>query len=297
MNSRGFALFAVFMVQLLYGLNYTIAKTVMNENYIKPFGFVLLRVFCATILFWVFSLFFPKERIENKDFIKLVVAAIFGVVINMLTFFKGLEFTSPIHASAIMTITPIVILILSAYFLKEKITALKIFGVAIGLAGALILTIYGKSVRAGDNIPLGNLLVFLNAVSYSIYVILIKKLTAKYHPFSFIKWLFLFGFILLIPFGYQELAAVQWHTFTPYVTFSVLFVIIGATFGTYLLNPLALNKLKASTIGIFIYLQPVIAGLFALVVGADFIDSIKIGAMLLIFVGVYLVTIKSKKTA
>ena len=126
-------------------------------------------------------------------------------------------------------------------------------------------------------------------------MILIKKLTAKYHPFTFIKWLFLIALIILIPIGYNELDAVEWQTFTPYTTFSVLFVIIGATFGTYLFNPLALNKLKASTVGIFIYLQPVIAGLFAISMGADFIDSMKIGAMFIIFLGVYLVTKKPKK--
>lgn len=283
------------MVQLLYGLNYTIAKAVMNENYIKPFGFVLLRVAGATVLFWLLSLIVPQQKIEKKDFIKLFAAALFGVVINMLFFFKGLEFTSPIHASAIMTIVPVIILILSAYVLKEKITSLKIVGIVLALCGALALTIYGKSVRTGDNVPLGNLLIFLNAISYSIYVILIKKLTAKYHPFSFIKWLFLFGLIVLIPFGYSELQEVQWQWFTPYITFSVLFVILGATFGTYLLNPLALNKLKASTVGIFIYLQPVIAGLFAITMGADNIDAIKIFAMILIFTGVYLVSFKPKK--
>ncbi len=283
------------MVQLLYGLNYTIAKAVMNENYIKPFGFVLLRVAGATVLFWLLSLIVPQQKIEKKDFIKLFAAALFGVVINMLFFFKGLEFTSPIHASAIMTIVPVIILILSAYVLKEKITSLKIVGIVLALCGALALTIYGKSVRTGDNVPLGNLLIFLNAISYSIYVILIKKLTAKYHPFSFIKWLFLFGLIVLIPFGYSELQEVQWQSFTPYITFSVLFVILGATFGTYLLNPLALNKLKASTVGIFIYLQPVIAGLFAITMGADNIDAIKIFAMILIFTGVYLVSFKPKK--
>ncbi|NNE31808.1 MAG: DMT family transporter [Winogradskyella sp.] len=295
MNSRSFAIFALFMVQLLYGLNYTIAKTVMNENYIKPFGFVLLRVAGAALLFWMMSLFLPKQKIDKKDYLKFFVAAIFGVVINMLFFFKGLEYTSPIHASSIMVIVPIIILILSSIILKEKVTSLKIIGVTIGLIGALVLTIYGKSARIGDNVPLGNLLIFINAISYSIYVILIKKLTTKYHPFTFIKWLFLFGFIILIPFGYDEITEVEWTSFTPYITFSVLFVIVGATFGTYLFNPLALRQLKASTVGIFIYLQPVIAGLFALSMGADFIDGLKIVAMLLIFLGVYLVTKRPKK--
>ncbi|WP_040757302.1 MULTISPECIES: DMT family transporter [Winogradskyella] len=294
MNSRKFAIFALIMVQLLYGLNFTIAKTVMNENFIKPFGFVLIRVAGATVLFWIMSLFLPKQKIDKKDYLKLFVAAIFGVMINMLFFFKGLEYTSPIHASAITITVPIIILILSAIILKENVSKLKIVGVTLGLIGALVLTIYGKSARAGDNVPLGNLLVFLNAISYSIYVIMIKKLTLKYHPFTFIKWLFLFGLIMLIPFGYNDLKAVEWHTFTPNAIWSVVFVVVGATFGTYLFNPLALNKLKASTVGIFIYLQPVVAGLFAISIGADFIDSVKIGAMLLIFLGVFLVSKKPK---
>ena len=295
MNSRKYAILALFAVQLIYGLNYTIAKTVINENYIKPFGFVLLRVIGATALFWLVSLFFPKEKVEKRDYIKFFVAAVFGVVINLLFFFKGLEYTSPIHASAIMTIIPIIILVLSSYILKETITSIKIIGIIVALCGALILTVYGKSSRVGDNVPLGNLLILINAISYSIYVILIKKLTEKYHPFTFIKWLFLIGLVILIPFGYKDLIEVQWLTFTPYITFSVIFVVAGATFGTYLLNPYALSKLRASTVGIFIYLQPVIATLFALSVGADFIDAIKIGAMILIFTGVYLVTAKRKQ--
>jgi len=296
MKSRNLAIVALFLVQLLYGFNYTFAKTVMNEGYVKPFGFVLLRVAGATLLFWLMSLFLPNEKIDKKDFFQLFLASVFGVFINMLLFLNGLEFTTPIHASTIMTITPIVILILSVFILKERITSLKILGVIIGFVGALILTLYGQSARAADNILFGNLMIFLNAVSYSVYVILIKKLTAKYHPFTFIKWLFLFGLILVTPFGFSEVQEIQWQSFTPYVTFSVIFVVVGATFGTYLLNPLAISRLKASTVGIFIYLQPVIAGLFAILNGVDFVDAIKISAMLLIFLGVYFVSKKPKTT-
>jgi drug/metabolite transporter (DMT)-like permease len=296
MNSRTFAIVALFLVQLLYGLNYTFAKTVINENFVQPFAFVILRVGGAAILFWLVSFFLPKEKIDKKDFLKFFIAAVFGVAINMLLFLKGLELTTPISASVIVTITPIIILILSSFFLNEKITGLKVLGVILGFSGGVLLTILGKSTRVGDNLPLGNLFIFINVISYSIYIILIKKLTQKYHPFTFIKWLFLFGFFLILPFGYGEFKQIEWHTFTPYVTFSVLFVVVGATFGTYLLNPLALRKLKASTVGIFIYLQPVIAGLFALIMGADDIGYVKVIAMCLIFCGVYLVTKRPKNS-
>lgn len=297
MKSRNLAIVALFVVQLLYGFNYTFAKTIMNEGYVKPFGLVLLRVAGAAVLFWLLSLVIPSKKIERKDFLKLFWAAVFGVFINMLLFLKGLEFTSPIHASTIMTIVPIVILVLSVFILKESITKLKIFGIALGFVGALALTLYGTSARAADDVVLGNTMIFLNAVSYSIYVILIKKLTAKYHPFDFIKWLFLFGLILVLPFGFSEVQAINWQSFTPYISWSLVFVIVGATFGTYLLNPLAISRLKASTVGIFIYLQPVIAGLFAVATGAGVIDFIKVIAISLIFLGVYFVSKKPKVTS
>lgn len=296
MNRRKIALLAVFLVQLLYGLNYTYAKTVINEGFVQTFAFVLLRVVGATILFWLFGLFFKKEKIEKKDFITIFFAALFGVGINMLLFLKGLELTTPIHASVIMTIVPVIILILSIFYLDEKLTKMKVLGIVLAFSGGILLTALGNSTRVGDNVALGNLCIFINAISYSIYVIIIKRLTAKYHPFTFIKWLFLFGILFTLPFGYQETLEIQWHTFTPYIWFSVLFVIVGATFGTYLLNPLALNTLKASTVGTFIYLQPVIAGVFAIVMGVDAVSPIKVGAMILIFSGVYLVTKKPKES-
>ncbi len=293
---RKFAFIAAFAVQVFYGVTFTFASDVIKGGYIKPFGFILLRVTGAAVLFWIFSFFAPKEKIDRKDFVIFFFASIFGIALNMLTFFKGLEYTTPIHASVIMVVVPIIVLILSALFLKEKIISTKIIGIILGLSGAVVLSVYGKSALASDNIPLGNLLVFINAVSYSIYIIIIKKLTSKYHPFTFIKWLFLFGVILVFPFGYSELTAVDWDIFTPYIVFETLFVIIGATFATYLLNPLALRQLKASTVSTFLYIQPVIAGVFAIIMGSDSLNFIKIVAALLIFAGVYLVSMNKAKT-
>ena len=257
-------------------------------------GLVFARVLGAVILFWVFGLFFKSEKIDKKDYIKFFYAAVCGVGINMVFFLKGLEYTTPVHASVIMTSSPIIILVMSSFFLKEKITRLKIFGVILACIGAVVLTVYGKSTRAADNVLLGNLFIFLNATFYSIYIILIKKLTVKYHPFTFMKWLFLFGLLLVTPLGISEFSTVDWQSFTPYVTFSVAFVIIGATFATYVLNPMALSRLKASTVGTFIYIQPVLAGIFAMLMGVDSIGVVKITAALLIFAGVYLVSHNSQ---
>ncbi len=137
-------------------------------------------------------------------------------------------------------------------------------------------------------------MVLINAISYSIYIIILKKLTDKYHPFTFIKWVFLFGLFLVTPFGIGEFIALDFASFTPYIYFSIAFVVVGATFGTYTLNPLALRHLKASTVSIFIYIQPVIAGIFAIIMGSDSLSSVKLIASALIFTGVYLVTKKPK---
>ncbi|WP_053976824.1 DMT family transporter [Mangrovimonas xylaniphaga] len=294
MNGRVWALIAACVVQVLYGVNFTFANDVIDDGHVQPFAFILLRVLGATGLFWIIGIFAPKEKIAPKDFRTFFLASIFGIGLNMLTFFKGLQFTTPIHASVIMTVVPIVVLIFSAVLLKEKITNLKILGVLLGFTGAIVLSVYGKSTQVGDHILLGNFLVFINAVSYSFYLIIIKKVVDKYHPLTFIKWLFTFGLIWVVPFGFSELKSVNLNSFTPYTYFAVGFVVIGATFGTYLLNLFSLSKLRASTVGTFLYMQPVVAGIFAVAMGSDTLNVIKLSAAALIMTGVFLVTKKPK---
>ena len=290
MKYKMLAILALLLVQMFYGVTFTFANEVIDGGYILPFGFIVLRVFFAGILFWLFDSIIKTRKIEGKDFPKLITAALFGVTLNMLAFFKGLQFTAPINASVIMITVPIIVLILSSIILSEKITTMKVMGIAFGIIGALILTINGQQNNSGENIILGNSLIFINAVSYSFYLILIKKLTAKYHPFDFMKWLFLFGSIMVLPFGVNELRMVQWNLIPNYIWFYTIFVIVFATFFVHLFNSLALVVLKASTVSTFLYLQPVFAALFAVTMGSDKVDSIKFISAVLIFIGVYLVT-------
>jgi len=290
MKNNRFALFALLLVQLFYGVTFTFANDVIDGGYMQPYGFILFRVSLATVLFWLFSIWTPSEKIDREDFSKFMLAALFGVALNMLAFFKGLQFTTPINGSVIMVTTPIIVLMLSAIIFGERITKVKVAGVLAGLSGALILSIYNRSMSSGDNVLLGNFLILVNAASYSYYLILVKKLTNKYHPYTFIKWLFLFGTVFVFPFGCSELAAVNWSSFTPYIWFSSLFVVVGATFATYLLNPIALRSLSATTVSTFVYIQPIIAGIFAIMMGSDSLSTVKILAAGLIFLGVYLVS-------
>ncbi len=293
MDKRTLAFLAAFGASLIYAINHTIAKGVM-PTYIKPFGFIFLRVIGASILFWIASIWAPRERIDRKDWLRFLGCAIFGMVINMLMFFKGLELSTPINSSVMITIAPIMVFILSAFFLKEKITLLRIIGILLGFGGALGLILFGKEIRQdAPNIPLGNSFFIINGACYAVYLILIKPLTAKYHLFTLMKWLFLMGVIINAPITLHEFIEVQWHDLPVDVLLKMAFVVVCTTFLTYLLNIFALKTLKASTLGAFIYLQPLLAIVFATLMGADSMNMVKTLSAAFVFIGVYLVTKKT----
>ncbi|WP_422090115.1 DMT family transporter [Tenacibaculum ovolyticum] len=290
MNQRTLALIAVSIATLIYGVTFTVAKEVM-PMYIKPFAFIVLRVGGAAIVFWLLGLFVKAKPIEKSDYKKIIMAAFFGVGLNMLTFFKGLSYTTPISASVMMVTAPILVLIFASVLLKERLVLRKIIGIIIGLIGAIILIVYGSSSDAdAKNMMLGNFLVFINAASYAMYLVQVKKLIAKYNPIVFVKWLYLFGLLFVLPFGLIELTEVQWYLMPVSIYLKAGFVVLFTTCLTYLFNLFALSKLKPTTVSVFIYLQPVIASIYALIVGSDTLNTVKIVATLLIFLGVFLVT-------
>jgi drug/metabolite transporter (DMT)-like permease len=295
MNNRTLALLAALIATTIYGLNHTIAKGLMPV-YIKPFGFIFARVLGAAILFWIIGIWGPKERIETKDWKRIILCAVFGMVINMLMFFKGLSLSTPINASIIVTVSPIFVFLMSAFFIKEKITLIKYFGISLGFSGALALILFGNEMRQdAPNITLGNILFVVNAISYGIYLIIVKPLTLKYHPYTIMKWIFLIAVIINLPITITEFLEVEWASLPFDSIWKLSFVVIGTTFLTYLLNVFALKELKASTVGVFMYLQPPIAIVFAIIVGSDSLTFVKVVATLLIFAGVYLVSKKPKQ--
>ncbi|MCM4163935.1 MULTISPECIES: DMT family transporter [unclassified Arenibacter] len=290
MNKRTLAILAALGATTIYGLNHTIAKGVM-PTYVKPFGFIFLRLLGATLLFWGISFFGPKEKLERLDWGRLLVCAFFGMGINMLSFFKGLDLSTPINSAVLITITPILVVILSALFIKENISLQRGIGVFMGLIGALTLILFGAEIRQdASNIPLGNLLFIVNATSYGLYLILVKKLLEKYHPFTLMKWMFLIGLIITLPITYSQFTEIQWGQLPVEALGAIAFVIIGTTFLTYLFNVFALTQLKASTVGVFMYLQPLIGIIFAIITVKDHLTLIKFTAIILVLIGVYLVS-------
>ena len=278
---------------VIYGLNHTIAKNVMPV-YISPFGFILLRVLGATILFWIASIFVKHERIERKDWPRLIACSFLGMVINMLAFFKGLELSTPVNSSVIITISPIIVFIFSAILLKEKIKLIRSAGILFGFVGALILVLYtSKTGLNAPNIPLGNILFIVNSFAYGLYLVLVKPLIEKYNVINLLKWLFLLAIFMNFPLTFDEFSSVHWTNLPiKEAILPMVFVVVGTTFCTYLFNAYALRTLSPSTVSSFIYLQPIVGIIYAVSTKSDSLSLVSVIGMILIFIGIYLVTKK-----
>lgn len=294
MNKRLLAHIALFAANLIYGINYTVAKDVMPD-FIEPLGFIFLRASGALLLFWLCYRLFFYEKIARNDMFKLMLCGLFGVAINQMLFFEGLNLTTPINAAVIMVTNPILVLIMGALLAAERITKRKMLGIALGATGAISLITYGGAVELNPNHFWGNIMVLINAASYGVYLVMVKPLMEKYKPITVISWVFLFGFLFIIPFGWTDFQSIQWSQMPSDVLYKVAFVVMGTTFMAYLLNIYGLKTLNPSTVSTYIYLQPVLASMVAILAGSDSLSPIKIMAALIIFGGVYLVSVGPKQ--
>lgn len=298
MSKKVIAHISLFTVNLLYGANYVIAKGVMPK-YVGPNGFILMRVVGAVTLFWMILLF-KLQKVAKKDLVRLAFCGLFGVGMNQLLFFNGLMRTSPLNSSIIMTTTPIIVFVLSIIILKEKSTQTKVVGIVLGAVGSITLT-YLSSGENNSSSTLGDLFIFLNAISYSFYLVLVKPLMVKYSPLTVITWVFTFGliYVLIWPFSTAEFSAIDWNQMPTDIPWRILFVVVGVTFLPYLLTVFAMKDVSPSVASSYIYFQPVLAGIFiylSFLIGSDDYTadfSVWKGlCALLIFVGVYLVSKK-----
>ena len=285
---------ALFAVAVIYGANYSIAKVVLAGDYIGPLGFILARVLTATALFWMTGLWRPTPAIPRKDMGRLVLCGLFGVASNQLLFFSGLDRTTPIHASLIMVLTPVLVLLLSALIERRGIRKERAFGVVLAGIGAIILILQGRHQGLSDGDVLGDLMVAGNATSYALYLILVRPLMAKYQPNLVLKWVFLFGTFFVMFFGWPQALEARWEDFTPLIILCFVYVLIFTTFFAYGLNAFALQRVAPVTVSAYIYLQPLIAAFIALLIGQETLTMPKILSAVLIFMGVYLVSIERK---
>jgi drug/metabolite transporter (DMT)-like permease len=288
-NNILYAHLAVLGANLIYGANYSIAKVAMPD-FIQPFGFILIRVVVTAIIFLLFSQWYGNEKVERSDLARLFLCAVFGVAINQLLFFKGLDLTTPINAALMMTTNPIMVLIVASILIRERITWKKITGIFIGITGACSLLLFGRTFALGGTTAMGDLLVLINSLSFGVFLIIVKKMMQKYQTITVMKWVFLFGTLLVSPFGWSEFWSINWSSFTFTVWMSVIYVVIATTSLAYMLNTFALKNLSPTSVSAYIYLQPLFATIVAIMLGKDKLHSIHLLSAALIFIGVYLVT-------
>ena len=293
MKTKALAHASLLGLNLLYTISYFVVKGV-SPAIISPSAFVFIRVVGACSLFWLCSLFIKSEKIAPRDLLKLVFACLFGVVINQLSFFNGLSFTSATNTAIIMTTTPLLALPMSYFYLKEKIGLVKLLGVLIGFAGACMIILHNKIEATASNPLLGNILIFINASSFTFYLVYMKPMMAKYHFVHLLKWLFLFGCILLIPIASPGLTALNWN-FDLEVWWAIAYVIFGITFLTFILNMFALKHLSPNIVTSYIFAQPVLTAVLSYFIEGKVIGWISVLSSILIFIGVYFVSFRKAK--
>ena len=284
---------ALLGANIIYGLNYVIAKGIMPD-FMLPKAIIFLRVSVTVVVFGILHFLLPSEKVDKKDLFKLALCAVFGVAINQILFFEGLNLSTPINASIIITVIPVLILIFSHYILKEKITTIKVFGIILGAAGALIVILSAGRGDFKSATLLGNFLIFVNAISWALYLVLIKPLMEKYDSTTIMKWVFFFGLIIVFPFTFTSFTATSFNAIPFNIWMSISFVVFGATIIAYFLNNYSLKTVSPNVNGIYIYLQPLIASVVSILYGKDELTVLKTVAAVLIMAGVYFVTRRPK---
>ena len=274
---------------IIYGVNYSIAKAVMPDH-IKPLALVSFRSILTAGLFWITSLFMPKEPVNRKDLLFLFGCSFFGVVINQILFLAGLNLTSPINSSIILSTNPIFAFVFAALILKERITFLKGSGLAIGLSGVLLLILQNSTPDLESSTFIGDVFTLVNTISWAFYTVIIKRMLEKYHPVTVMKWTFLFGMFTTIPAGYNQWSTMDWSSIPLNAWLGIGFVVVFATYLGYLLISFGLRRLSPTIVSTYTYTQPVIAAYIASMMGQDHIDLVMVVSALLIFAGVFVVS-------
>lgn len=281
---------ALFGASAMWGVMSPVSKMVMAGGIVTPIVMTDCRVLGAAILFWLLSFCLKSEPVAWKDCLPLLLASQCAIVFNQGSFIFGVSLTSPLDASIITTSLPILTLLLSAFFLQEAVTVRKIAGIVSGATGAVLLVTSGHPAHGGNSNIWGDLLIFTAQLSFSVYLIFFRNLISRYSPVTIMKWMFTGASLSLLPFTWQTLWAIDWLALTWRYLAGVAFVVAGGTFVSYLLMSIGQKRLRPTIVSIYNYVQPVAAGVVALMWGMDSLTGLKLLAVALIFGGVFLVT-------
>ena len=285
---------ALFVAQVIYALNYSIAKGLM-PNYMGPLAMVFMRIFGAGLLFWILSLFVKTQKVEKQDLKRIALIALFGAGLNQIFFIYGLSLSTPINSSIIMISNPIIVMIFTLIILKERITFLKVSGLSFAIVGAVMILRYKGNFEVGSDTIVGDVMTLINSVSWATFVVMVKPIMGKYNTTTTMRWLFLFGSIYILPIGLYDTLHTDWSVFTKEAFWALTFVVVVTTFFAYYLNVYGIQELSTNTVSAYIYLQPFLASIFAVLMGDDELTPTKLLSGALIILGLYLVTKKPKK--
>lgn len=296
MNKRTIAHIALIFTNIFFAINLSAVKHLTNNNLVQAFGLNVVRIGFSVTLFWILYVIRPVNiKIDKADRTRLFICALFGIAINQLMFIKGLSLTYSIHAALLLLITPILIVIIAAWVLKERLGFLKLAGLALGILGALVLILAKDNSGNADHVLLGDIFIIINAISYTIYFILVKPLMLKYNAIVILRWVFTIGLVLVLPFGWLEFIHTPWEKYTAVDFTAMALIVVTGTFLAYLFNLYGIKILGASVAGFYIYTQPVFAALIAISFLHEPLAMYKIIAAALIFIGVYLANKQFKK--
>ena len=290
---------AVLCANLIFGLNIPISKALLSQ-WMTPFGYMASRTLVATIIFWIIQSFLPKEKVSPKDLAIIAMGGIMGFVVSQSLTAVSLQYTSPVYFSLIVALSPLVVMLLAAVFLKEPITGKKMAGVVLGIAGALLMIAQIDNSVSGKNNLWGIFLAVISVTAFSVYLIIIRSVAQKYTTVTQMKWMFLFAAIILVPLGCTEyseqaLFSASWGWTG---VWELAFVAILATSVAYFLTPFGMKYLRATTVSVYMNLQPIVSSVAAICVGQDNFSWDKSLAAVLVIAGAYVVsTSRAKETA
>ena len=282
---------ASFFAYVIFGLNTIVCKDIANFHLLSPMMLFCLRSVGAAALFWLISAFMPKEKVPVRDLGGIFIASMLGLFLTQITFLKAITITTPMDATIVATMTPIMTMFVSAIFLKEPITLKKVGGVMISFSGVMFL-IFNSVYEAGavsQSTPAGIGLMFLNGLFFALYLGIFRPLISRYNVVTFMKWMFTFSMVAALPFGISDIVSTDYCQFTPKLVLDLGFLVIFATFISYFLIPYGQKRLRPTLVGMYSYLQPIIAAIVSVCVGMDTLTVGKILAAALVFVGVAVV--------
>lgn len=288
---------ACFTAYLIFGLNIVVCKELTTSGVISPLALFTLRSMGAGSLFWLISLFRPKERVDRRDFPKIFCASVLGFFLAQISFLFAISRITPMDCSIVASLAPFYTMFIAAYTLKEPLSAQKIGGVVLSLCGVIYLILNGVTASTGvvETTPLGVLLMLVNSLCFALYLGIFKPLISKYSVITFMRWIFLFSTLMTLPFSASELLEVEYSTLPTSYIAELAFLIVCATFVTYFLIPVGQKLLRPTLVGMYTYVQPIVATVVSIYVGLDELTLSKVIAAITVFAGVVIVSRSRQK--